>query len=698
MKTSPKNHGGGFMTKKRVYQLATELNISSKELMEKLLELDIEVASHMSTLESDECDLLVELFSDDLKGKEEDTQVEKTPLAEEKKENAKPQKNKEEKKETKTIEVNKVVDETKVSNRKTIEVGETISVSELAEKLDVTASTIISKLIMVGVMATINQEIDFETAELIADSFEFDVTKTLTEEEIEANTLDFDDEEETLEFRPPIVTVMGHVDHGKTSLLDAIRESNVTGGEAGGITQHIGASVVRVKDQKVVFLDTPGHEAFTSMRARGAQVTDIAILVVAADDGVMPQTVEAINHAKAAKVPIIVAINKIDKPAANLDRVYQELSEHGLLSEAWGGETIMVPVSAHTKQGMEELLEMVLLVAEMQELKANPNRKAVGVIVEAKLDKGRGSVATVLVQKGTLKVGDAVVVGKASGKIRAMVDSKGKKIKTAGPSIPVEIIGLSEVPDAGDHLYVVSSDKVAREIAQKRFNKEKEEKFKTTKAVTLEDLFSQIKEGEVQDLNIIIKADVKGSIEAVKQSLLKLSNEEVKVNPIHGGVGAITEGDIMLASASNAIVIGFNVRPNNNALEMAEKQHVDVRTYRIIYKAIEDIEAAIKGMLKPEFKEVTMGRAEIRATFKVPNFGIVAGVYVQNGKVTRACSLRLLRDNVVIHEGSIGSLRRFKDDVKELNTGYEGGVGIENFNDVKVGDVIEAYIMEEVKR
>lgn len=690
------------MTKKRVYQLATELNISSKELMEKLLELDIEVSSHMSTLETEECDLLFELFKDEIESeKEKKVITEKFPDKETKKKAETVKEAKKEKVVDIIEEKNEVIENEVVEmdpNRETIEVGETIAVNELADKLGVAAAAIITKLIALGVMATINQEIDYDTAELIADGFEFNVQKTLTEEEVEANTLDFDDDEETLESRPPIVTVMGHVDHGKTSILDAIRESNVTGGEAGGITQHIGASTIRVRDHKVVLLDTPGHEAFTSMRARGAQVTDIAILVVAADDGVMPQTVEAISHAKAAKVPIIVAINKIDKPGANIDRVLQELSEYGLLSESWGGDTITVPVSAHTREGLDELLEMVLLVAEMQELKANPNRKAVGVIIEAKLDKGRGSVATVLIQKGTLKVGDAVVVGKASGKVRAMVNSKGKKIKTAGPSMPVEIIGLSEVPDAGDHLYVVSSDKVAREIALKRFNKEREAKFKTTKAVTLEDLFDQIKEGEVQDLNIIIKADVRGSIEAVKQSLLKLSNEEVKVNPIHGGVGAITEGDIMLASASNAIVIGFNVRPTNIALEIAEREHVDVRTYRIIYKAIEDIEAAIKGMLKPEYKEVTLGRAEIRDTFKVPNYGVVAGVYVQNGKIVRNCSLRLLRDNVVIHEGTIGSLRRFKDDVKELNTGYEGGVGIENFKDVKVGDVIEAFTMEEIKR
>jgi translation initiation factor IF-2 len=666
------------MPKKRIYQLANELNISSKELMEKLTELDIKVSSHMSTLEEDECALLLELLGDEV-----NTVVDQN-------ENKVP---------TQVEEVEEIIEEVQVEvDPNAIEVEASMTVGDFAELLDLKAAQVITALIGLGIMATINQEIDFDTMSLIAEDNGKAVRLKETTVEDETDGLDFEDAEEDLMPRPPIVTVMGHVDHGKTSLLDAVRQTSVTKGEAGGITQHIGASTIRVKGEKIVFLDTPGHEAFTSMRARGAQVTDIAILVVAADDGVMPQTVEAINHAKAAGVPIIVAINKMDKEGANPDRVMQEMTEHGLVPESWGGDVIMIPVSAHTREGLDELLDMVLLVAEMQELKANPDRKAVGIIVEGELDKGKGSVATVLVKKGTLKVGDAVVAGTASGKVRAMIDDKGKKVKKAGPSIPVAILGLSEVPNAGDQLYAVSSDKIAREIAQKRRDSERAERLQVNKAVTLEDLFNQIKEGEIKDLNVIIKADVKGSIEAVKQSLVKLSNEEVKVNPIHGGVGAITEGDIMLASASNAIVIGFNVRPTNTALDAASREHVDVRTYRIIYKAIEDIEAAIKGMLKPEFKEVTLGRAEVRATFKVPNIGVVAGVYVQQGKVTRKSSLRLLRDNIVIHEGEVASLRRFKDDVKELLTGFEGGIGIENYNDIKDGDVIEAYIMEEVER
>ncbi|MGO1713062.1 MAG: translation initiation factor IF-2, partial [Senegalia sp. (in: firmicutes)] len=468
--------------------------------------------------------------------------------------------------------------------------------------------------------------------------------------------------------------------------------------EAGGITQHIGASTVRINDDNIVFLDTPGHEAFTSMRARGAQVTDVAILVVAADDGVMPQTIEAINHAKAAGVPIIVAINKMDKLDANPDRVKQELSEHGLVPEDWGGDVITVPVSAIKGEGLDELLEMILLVSEMSELKANPNRKAVGIIIEAELDKGRGPVASVLIQKGTLKVGDSIIAGTSSGRVRAMLDNQGKRVKKAGPSTAVEILGLSEVPQAGDKLFAAKDDKKARELAGARKDQIKRDQIKSKQNISLDDLFDQIKVGEVKDLNIIIKADVQGSIEAVKDALVKLSNEEVKVNPIHGGVGAITESDIMLATASNAIVIGFNVRPTTSATNLAERESVDIRTYRIIYKAIEDIEKAIKGMLEPEYKEVIQGRAEVRETFKVPNAGVIAGVYMLNGKVTRNSSARLLRDNIVIHEGKISSLRRFKDDVREIASGYEGGIGIENYNDIKEGDIIEAFIMEEIER
>jgi len=666
------------LTKKRVYELAKELGLSSKELMEKIVGLDLDIGSHMSTIEEDEAELLKELLSEEFG---EDEYIEENKLEQQ--------------------DTNKK-DKEIVSNSKQIEVEDTIQVKALAEKLGVGVNQIITKLISLGIMAAINQEIDFDTASLIASEFDYDVVKAMSyNEKVEEHlleSLDFDDDPKDLKLRPPVVTVMGHVDHGKTSLLDAIRQTHVTEREAGGITQHIGASIVNVSNKKIVFLDTPGHEAFTSMRARGAQITDIAILVVAADDGVMPQTVEAVNHAKAAGVPIIVAVNKIDKIDSNPERVKQELTEYGLIPEEWGGDTIFANVSALNGTGINELLEMVLLVAEMQELKANPNRKAKGTIIEAKLEKGRGPVATVLLQKGTLKVGDAVVAGTSYGRVRAMLDDKGKRIKKAGPSMPVEILGLSEVPDAGDVLYSVEDDKKARVIAENRQDKMRREQIKSNQKVSLDDLFERIKQGEVKDLNIIIKADVRGSIEAVKQSLEKLSNEEVKVNPIHGGVGAITESDIMLASASNAIVIGFNVRPNNTAIEVAKRESVDVRTYRVIYNAIEDIEAAIKGMLEPEYQENVIGRAEVRATFRVPNAGTVAGIYVQNGKITRNSKIRLLRDNIVVYEGSIASLKRFKDDVKEIATGYEGGLGIEGYNDIKDGDVIEAYIIEEIKR
>lgn len=647
--------------------------MSSKELMKNMKSLDLEIKSHMSTLEDEEIDLLKEILFEDTKEKDEEVM---------------------------DIETNNDVKKDTIEDTKIIEIEENIVVSDLADKLEVNGTELITKLISLGIMANINQEIDFDTAGIIADEYGYKVIQNEVEEEEEEEDLelDFEDDEKDLKPRPPVVTVMGHVDHGKTSLLDSIRKTHVTEGEAGGITQHIGASTIKVDNKPVVFLDTPGHEAFTSMRARGAQVTDIAILVVAADDGVMPQTIEAINHAKAAGVPIIVAVNKMDKLEANPERVKQELTEHGLIVEEWGGETISVPVSAITGEGIDELLEMITLVAEMQELKANANRKAKGVIIESKLDKGRGSVATVLIQKGTLSVGDAVVVGTAHGKIRAMLDDTGKRIKKAGPSTPVEILGLSDVPVAGDHLYEVESDKKAREISEGRLAKQRREQLKSKQNVSLDDLFDQINDGEVKELNVIIKADVSGSIEAVKQSLVKLSTDEVRVNPIHGGVGAISDSDIMLATASNAIIIGFNVRPTSTAMNLADRENVDVRTYRIIYKAIEDIEAAIKGMLEPEFKEVVIGRAEVRATFKVPNAGTVAGVYVQNGKITRKSKVRLLRDNIVIHEGEISSLKRFKDDTKELQSGYEGGLGIENYNDVKEGDVIEAFIFEEVER
>lgn len=599
----------------------------------------------------------------------------------------------------KAVEPEKKEQKPKIKN---IEIEDAIVVRDFADKLGVPVNVVISKLILLGIMANMNQEIDFDTAQLIGEELGAKVTKIEVVDELQnlEDSLSHEDteNEKDLQPRPPIVTVMGHVDHGKTSLLDAIRNTAVTEQEAGGITQHIGASQVEINGKKITFLDTPGHEAFTSMRARGAKVTDIAIIVVAADDGVMPQTIEAINHSKAAGVPIIVAVNKIDKPTANPDRVKQELSEHGIISEDWGGDTIFVPVSAKKHMGIEDLLEMILLVAEVQELKANPNRPAKGAIIEAKLDKGRGPVATVLVEKGTLNKGDTVLVGSAYGKVRAMFNSKGKKISQAGPSVPVEILGLNETPQAGDILVVLENEKDAKNIAEKRKDKKHQESMNATSKVSLDDLFDRIQKGEVKDLNIIIKADVSGSIEAVKQSLLKLSMDEVKVNPIHGGVGGINENDVMLASASNAIVIGFNVRPSIAAMELAKKENVDIRTYNIIYTAIEDIQQAVKGMLAPIYKEVIMGRADVRQTFKVPNVGIVAGVYVTSGKVTRKSKIRLLRNDIVIHEGEISSLKRFKDDASELNTGYEGGLGIEKYNDIKEGDQMEAYIMEEIKR
>jgi len=582
-------------------------------------------------------------------------------------------------------------------NLKPITIGETITVQDLGAKLAKTPSELIKKLMALGVMATINQEIDADTAAILAGEYGREV-------EVQLDEIDIDDMEEAedapedLVARPSVVTVMGHVDHGKTSLLDAIREANVTASEAGGITQHIGAYQVVHNGKKITFLDTPGHEAFTAMRARGAKATDIAIVVVAADDGVMPQTVEAINHSKAAEVPIIIAVNKMDKPGANPEKVKQELTEYGLVTEEWGGDTICVNVSAKTQQGLENLLEMILLVAEMQDLKANPKKLARGSVIEAELDKGRGPVATVLVQTGSLQIGDSIVAGQAFGKVRAMVDDKGRRVKKAGPSTPVEVLGLSDVPLAGDVFHAVKDDKTARSVATKRINKKREEDYKTTSKVSLDDLFKQIKEGQVKDLNIIIKADVQGSIEALRQSLQKLSNEEVRVNPIHGGVGAITETDVMLASASNAIIIGFNVRPDNNARRAAEKEKVDLRLYRVIYNAIEDVKAAMVGMLDPEFKEVVIGRAEVRQLFKVSKVGTIAGCYITEGKITKNAEVRVIRDGIVIFEGKLDSLKRFKDDAKEVLEGFECGIMIDKFNDLVEGDTIEAFIMEEIKR
>ncbi|AVX20720.1 bacterial translation initiation factor 2 (bIF-2) [Carboxydocella sporoproducens DSM 16521] len=577
--------------------------------------------------------------------------------------------------------------------------GASISVQELANRLKKPAAELIKKLIGLGIMATINQEIDAEVAEIICADYGVEVQVKIEDPEKEIlELLEQEDSPEDLVARPCVVTVMGHVDHGKTSLLDAIRQTNVTASEAGGITQHIGAYQVEHNGQKITFLDTPGHEAFTAMRARGAKVTDIAILVVAADDGVMPQTVEAINHAKAANVPIIVAINKMDKPGANPDRVKQELTEHGLLPEEWGGDTICVNVSAKTKQGISDLLEMILLVAEMLELKANPKRLAKGTVIEAKLDKGRGPVATVLVQNGTLQIGDAIVAGTAFGRVRAMTDDKGRQVKKAPPSMPVEVLGLSEVPEAGDVFYAFDDEKKAKQLVQIRLDRKREEELKANSKVSLEDLFARIKEGEIKELNVIVKADVQGSVEALKQSLENLSNDEVRVKPIHGGVGAITETDIMLASASNAIIIGFNVRPDSNARKAAEKEKIDIRLYRVIYDAIEDVKAAMSGLLEPEIKEVVLGRAEVRQTFKASKIGTIAGCYVLEGKITRDSHLRLIRNGIVVHEGKLESLKRFKDDVREVNQGYECGLTIEKYNDIKEGDILEFFTFEKIKR
>ncbi len=577
-----------------------------------------------------------------------------------------------------------------------ITVPDEISVGELASRLKITAGEVIKKLMMLGVMASVNEIIDYDTAYLVADELGAKVTKEVVITIEEKLFDEAEDSAENLVPRSPVVCVMGHVDHGKTSLLDAIRHTNVTSGEAGGITQAIGAYRVNVQGRDITFLDTPGHEAFTAMRARGAKSTDIAILVVAADDGIMPQTVEAINHARAAGIDIVVAINKMDKPTANPDNVKQELTKYELVPEEWGGDVICVPVSALTKMGIDDLLENVLLVADMKELKANPNRRAKGLVLEARLDKGRGPVATVLVQNGTLNAGDIVIAGTAVGRVRAMTDDKGKQVKTAGPSVPVEIIGLAEVPESGDEFAAVEDERMARELAEQRREKAKNEAFKANAKVNLNDLFAQISEG-VKDLNIIVKADVGGSAEAVKQSLMKLTNEEVRVNIIHTAVGGITEGDVMLAAASNALIVGFNERPVKTAIDMAEKESVVIRTYRIIYECIEEIEAAMKGMLAPKFKEVVLGHAEVRQTIHVPNVGTIAGSYVQDGKVSRNAQIRVVRDGVVIFEDKISSLKRFKDDAKEVAQGYECGIGLERFNDIKENDVLEAFIMEEVK-
>lgn len=579
-----------------------------------------------------------------------------------------------------------------------VSIPDEINVGEFAQRMKRTAADVIKELMKLGVMASISQTIDFDTAALVAEEMgakvEHEVHVTIEEKLFDES----EDKAEDLKPRDPVVVVMGHVDHGKTSLLDAIRKTKVTEGEAGGITQHIGAYRVQINGKPITFLDTPGHAAFTSMRARGAQVTDIAILVVAADDGIMPQTIEAINHAKAANVPIIVAVNKIDKEGANPDRILQQLTEYELVPEEWGGDTIVCNISAKFGQGIENLLEMVLLTAEVADLKANPNRQAKGTVIEAKLDKGRGPVATVLVQNGTLNAGDIIIAGKAVGRVRAMTDDDGKKIKSAGPSVPVEIIGLAEVPGAGDIFYAVDDERMARQLVEQRKEHEKEERNKAMHKVTLDNLFASIQEGQMKELNIIVKADVQGSVEALRASLEKLSNDEVRVKVIHGAVGAISESDVMLASASGAIIVGFNVRPDRAASDSADQQGVDMRMYRIIYDCIEEMEQAMKGMLAPKFREAILGHAEVRTTFRVSGVGTIAGCYVQDGKIQRNAQVRIVRDGIVIHEGVLSSLKRFKDDVKEVASNYECGCGFENFNDIKEGDVFEAFVMEEIPR
>ncbi|WP_270577199.1 translation initiation factor IF-2 [Caldibacillus thermoamylovorans] len=772
------------MTKMRVYEYAKKNNVTSKAVIEKLKELNIEVSNHMTTIETSAIKQLDETFG---KGMSQST---KEPMTNKQSENKQtnrnnPQtgenkqkskggtqsnKNRSQNSNKKTTQAKikptakkvptpviadeEVLDDVAIPNRvkvktppknkegkkydqefrskenkafnrnknkaksgqkkkssspvqtppvrkekelpKKISYTDTLTVAELAKKLHREPSEIIKKLFMLGVIATINQELDKDAIELITSEYGVEVEEKASVDISDLESFITEDSPENLSERPPVVTIMGHVDHGKTTLLDSIRHTKVTQGEAGGITQHIGAYQVEINQKKITFLDTPGHAAFTTMRARGAQVTDITILVVAADDGVMPQTVEAINHAKAADVPIIVAVNKIDKPDANPERVMQELSEYGLIAEDWGGDTIFVPISALTGKGIDQLLEMILLVSEMEELKANPNRNAYGTVIEAKLDKGRGSVATLLVQNGTLKIGDPIVVGNTYGRVRAMVNDRGRRVKEAGPSAAVEITGLNEVPQAGDRFVVLEDEKTARQVGEARSQKALQETRNETARVSLDKLFEQMKQGELKELNIIVKADVQGSAEALVASLQKIDVEGAKVNIIHTGVGAITESDIILATASNAIIVGFNVRPNPNAKRMAEEEKVDIRLHRIIYKVIDEIEQAMKGLLDPEYQEKVIGQAEVRTTFKVSKVGTIAGSYVTDGKVTRDSSVRLIRNGIVIFEGEIDSLKRFKDDVKEVSQGYECGITIKNFNDIKEGDIIEAYIMEEI--
>ncbi len=684
------------MKKVRIYEYAKEVGKQSKDLITVLKDANIEVSNHMSMLTEEGLAKLDSVFKKQEKAIQND-QSSNNEGKKNKKKKIKKEKNRKTQKQQPAI-IEAPSEET--ISEDTILVKDGMTVGELSEVLNIGSTELIKKLFMeLKIMANINQSLTLEQIELIA----MDYGKEI-QEEVEINKEDLDlyfeveDAEKDLKERAPIVTIMGHVDHGKTTLLDTIRNSRVTAGEAGGITQHIGAYQVRAKDKKITFLDTPGHAAFTTMRARGAKITDVTILVVAADDGVMPQTIEAINHAKAAEVPIIVAVNKMDKPQANPDRVMNELVEYGLISEEWGGDTIFVPISALKGEGIDELLENILLVTEMQELKANPNRLALGTVIEAKLDKGRGAVATLLVQNGSLNVGDPLVVGNTFGRVRAMINDRSKNIQTAKPSTPVEITGLQDVPNAGDRFVVFGDEKTARQIGEKRQQQYIETTRQANSAVSLDTLFEQMKQGEMKDLNIIIKADVQGSVEALAMSLAKIDVEGVNVRIIHTGVGAINESDITLAVASNAVVIGFNVRPDNNAKQMAQTEQVDIRLHSIIYKVIEEIEAAMTGLLDPEFVEKVIGLAEVRQVYKVSKIGTIAGAYVTEGKVSRDGKVRVIRDSVVIYEGEIDTLRRFKDDVKEVQSGYECGMTVENFNDIKEGDVFEVYIMEEVKK
>lgn len=722
----------------RVYELAKELGKQTtafRELLEK--ELDLTFPSHMSALKESDVKLIREYFVEQTNkksdkketNKKEKQKVSKTEKhhsrneEQEDKGGHKPHMDKK-KKEKQHVPPN-IVEASAEEERETpkrgkkkkpqkkqdkpvekapeddldsiIEIPAEITVGDFAKAIHKNSMDVITELIKMGIMAGLNESITFDTASTVAEKFGVLITEPEESNEDEIfESLNFDDDPKDLASRPPVVTVMGHVDHGKTSLLDAIRETAVTRGEAGGITQHIGASVAIVDGQPITFIDTPGHEAFTQMRSRGAQTTDIVILVVAADDGVMPQTIEAINHSKAAGVPIVVAINKMDRPGADPNRVMTELAEQGLVPEEWGGDVIMIPISAKTHQSIEDLLQMVIMVAEMEELKANPKRPAIGVVLESQIERGRGATASVLVQTGTLYDKDYVVSGQVSGHIRAMFDSHGKKVHKAGPSVPVKITGLSDLPEAGDAIYAVSNEKAARSFAEKVAQRNRDERLNKTTHISLDDLHMQISEDGLKELNLIVKTDVKGTIDALAGSLAKLSNDEVKVNIIHGAVGGISESDVMLATASNAIIIGFNVRPNQGAIRQAERDEIDIRTYRVIYDAIEDIEQAIKGMLSPTIKEEVLGRCEVRDTFKVPNAGTVAGIYVTSGKIVRNAGVRLLRNDVVIHEGTISSLRRFKDDVKEIASGFEGGLGIDRYNDVKVGDSIECFHEVEV--